>query len=134
MATSRRTARQRRGQWSTLTSGSYHVTTYADADGFYLVRGVPEGRVEVTAARSDGTIAGTSAATLSGEGSEIVIDVALKSTGNLFGSVVRAVDGVTPAQVSQVARQLSGRLTHRRHRSRERRPSTSSTCRQAAWT
>ncbi len=106
----------------TVESTDYRVTTYADTNGTcgpdpallggcYVVPGVPEGRITVTASRSDGTFAASKQATLSGENSTIEVDLALRSTGNITGTVVSAVDGVTPAPASTVSLSVGGLST-----------------------
>ena len=84
-----------------LTSGQFRVSTIADGAGRYAIDGIPEGRVVATASLSGGFLSGTSAGTLSGEGATITLDVALRDSGRLTGTVVNAVGG-TPAPLSQV--------------------------------
>jgi hypothetical protein len=79
-----------------ITSGPYRVKTQADGDGVYVVNGVPEGRVVVTASLQHGLLMATNAKTLTGESSTVTIDVALRPTGDVVGTVTKA-DGVTPA-------------------------------------
>jgi hypothetical protein len=85
-----------------VVSGSFSATTYADEDGDYVLDGVPEGRVVVTATRSGGDLAGTAAATLAEEGQELEIDVSLRDTGRLFGFVRAAKGGVAPLSLVTV--------------------------------
>ncbi len=85
-----------------LVSGSFRVSSFAGADGTYRVEGVPEGRVVVTAARSGGGLSGTSAATLVSEGELLAIDVALRDTGRVEGTVRAAGGGVAPLSLVTV--------------------------------
>ena len=61
----------------------------------------------VTASLGDGFLAGTAAATLLGEGTELTLDVALRPSGSVQGQVVQA-DGVTPAPTSVVVIESGG--------------------------
>jgi uncharacterized repeat protein (TIGR01451 family) len=90
-----------------LAAGSLDTNTLSDVDGRYRVTGVPEGRVVVTASLGDGFLAGTAAATLLGEGTLLPLDVALRASGRVEGSVLDA-DGVTPAPASVVFIQVGG--------------------------
>ena len=79
-----------------IVSGAYRANTMADGSGVYVVHGVPEGRVTVSASLEHGLLKASSAATLTGEGSTVTIDVALRPTGTVVGTVKKA-DNVTPA-------------------------------------
>jgi hypothetical protein len=74
-----------------LVSGAYKASTLTDGQGNYIVEGVPEGRVTVTASlSSQGFLAGSNSAALEGDGQEIRIDVALRDAGSVKGRVVPA--------------------------------------------
>ena len=90
-----------------IVSGTFTASTFADATGSYVMNGVPEGRVVVTADLGGGFLSGTNAATLSGDGSTLTLNVALRGAGSVSGTVVMA-DGVTPAPVSAVTIQVGG--------------------------
>lgn len=95
------------GARAVVVSGSFRATTFADGTGHYLIEGVPEGRVEVTASPSDGFLTGTASATLTGDGTALTIDVALRDSGTLKGRVVMA-DGETQGPPSIVSISVSG--------------------------
>jgi len=84
-----------------VVSGAYRASTLADGTGRYLVRGVPAGRVVATASLSGGFLKGTASGNLDGEGSTLLLDVALRGSGRVTGQVL-AADGVTPASLSVV--------------------------------
>ncbi len=72
----------------TVQSGQFAVKTMTDSVGQYLVRGVPEGAVQVTAALDTaGFLTGTGSGTLTGEGTALTVDVALRSSGAVTGQV-----------------------------------------------
>src|SRR5271157_690232 len=89
------------------SSGSYHVSTLSDANGFYLVSGVPEGSVVVTASLAGGFLIGSASAPLIGDGTLLTLDVAMRGSGKLTGQVF-AADGVTPAPPSVVTVTVGG--------------------------
>ncbi|HKF22304.1 MAG TPA: carboxypeptidase regulatory-like domain-containing protein [Candidatus Angelobacter sp.] len=78
-----------------IFSGSYHAATTSDAQGLYLVSGVPAGHVVVNASMQNGFLLGTNSGTLAGEGALLELEVALRGSGAITGQVVQA-DG-TPA-------------------------------------
>lgn len=88
-------------------SGSYHATTVSDSTGTYLINGVPEGHIVVNASLQNGFLAGSSSGTLTGDGSTLSLNVALRGSGGLTGQVVQA-DGVTAAAASLVTVQVGG--------------------------
>jgi hypothetical protein len=90
-----------------VVSGPFRATTFADGTGHYLIEGVPEGRVDVTASPSEGFLTGTASKTLSGDGTLLRIDVALRDSGTLTGHVVMA-DGERTAPPSIVAISVGG--------------------------
>ncbi len=90
-----------------IVSGSFDVSTFADSTGAYRIDGVPEGRVVATADLGAGFLSGTSAGTLSGDGGTLTLDVALRGSGSVSGTVLRA-DGVTPAPVSAITLTVGG--------------------------
>ncbi len=85
----------------TIVSGNFQATTNADANGKYLINGVPEGVIVATASLGDGFLSGTASAPVNGDGNTLTLDVALRSSGTVTGQVLRA-DGVTPASPSAV--------------------------------
>ena len=85
-----------------LVSGGYSAATTTDADGRYLVQGVPEGRVTVSAYTGTGFLRANNSGTLSGEGGSLTLDVALRGTGSLSGQVFRS-GGLVPAGVVGVS-------------------------------
>ncbi len=89
-----------------VVSGGFKACTSADVDGYYLMTGVPAGRVVVTASRGNGLLAGTAAAELVQEGERLELDVALRDAGSVSGKVV-AADG-DPAPVSIVTIEVGG--------------------------
>ena len=80
-----------------LVSGSFRVSTFADATGVYVVAGVPEGRVVTTASRSGGGLSGTASGVLAGEGSTLDLPVTLRGTGRIEGHVRAADGGLAPS-------------------------------------
>lgn len=90
-----------------VVSGSYRASTIADHDGRYLLGGVPEGRVSVTAALDNNFLTGMASSVLNGEGAELTLDVALRDSGRVAGQV-RQADGVTPVGQSLVTIQVGG--------------------------
>ncbi|HEX6096863.1 MAG TPA: carboxypeptidase regulatory-like domain-containing protein [Thermoanaerobaculia bacterium] len=89
-----------------VDSGTFHARATADASGNYLMEGVPEGRVVVTASIDGNFLSGTASATLTGEGAVLTLDVALRDSGTVAGVVLRH-DG-TPAPLSVVTVQVGG--------------------------
>lgn len=89
-----------------VDSGTFHARATADASGNYLMEGVPEGRVVVTASIGGNFLSGTASATLAGEGAVLTLDVALRDSGTVTGVVLRH-DG-TPAPLSVVSVQVGG--------------------------
>jgi len=73
-----------------LVSGTFRASTSADDLGFYFIEGVPEGRVVATASLGNGFLAGKSEAVLAGEGSTLVLDVALRDSATVTGRVTKA--------------------------------------------
>ena len=90
-----------------IVAGSYRASTFTDAVGHYVVSGVPEGEVGVTASLEGGLLAATGSGTLSGDDDVLTIDVALQGTGSVAGQVVKA-DGVTAAPISAVTIRSGG--------------------------
>jgi len=90
-----------------LVSGSFRASTAADATGHYVVGGVPEGRVDVTASLGDGFLAGTASGTLAGDATTLPLDVALRDSGTVIGQVL-APDGVTSGPASIVRLSVGG--------------------------
>ncbi|HET8775704.1 MAG TPA: carboxypeptidase regulatory-like domain-containing protein [Thermoanaerobaculia bacterium] len=89
-----------------VDSGSFHASAIADAAGHYLMEGVPEGRVVVTASIDGNFLSGTASATLTGEGTVLTLDVSLRDSGTVSGVVLRH-DGA-PAPLSVVTVQVGG--------------------------
>jgi hypothetical protein len=90
-----------------VVSGSFAASTFADSTGSYRMAGVPEGRIVVTADLGNGFLSGTNAANLTGDGTVLTLDVALRGSGSVSGIVVRA-DGVTPAPISALTLEVGG--------------------------
>ncbi len=86
----------------TVASGRFRASTLADADGLYLVEGVPVGRVTATASLAGGFLKGVAEATLVGDGAALDLPIALRDSGRLVGRVV-AADGVSDGPPSQVS-------------------------------
>jgi hypothetical protein len=84
-----------------ITSGSFQATATADANGNYLITGVPQGVTVATASLSNGFLTGTASVSTSGDGNTYTLNVALRSSGTVTGQVMQA-DGVTPATTSLV--------------------------------
>ncbi len=83
-----------------LVSGSFRAATAADDFGFYFIEGVPEGRIVATASLANGFLAGTDEATLVGDGSTLVLDVALRDSATVIGRVTRALsDDAAPPSI-----------------------------------
>lgn len=75
-----------RGALVTLQSGTFRIDTITDALGQFSVTGVPEGLVIATAALDTADfLRGTASGTLSGEGSSLVLNVALRASGHVNG-------------------------------------------------
>jgi hypothetical protein len=75
----------------TLVSGTFQATTTADANGMYLMNGVPEGVVVATASLGNGSLSGTASLPISGDNNTYTLDVSLRSSGTVVGQVVPAV-------------------------------------------
>ncbi|HKY21469.1 MAG TPA: carboxypeptidase regulatory-like domain-containing protein, partial [Vicinamibacterales bacterium] len=90
-----------------IVSGIYRVSTIADADGRYLVEGVPEGAVSVSAGVASGLLSGSRSGTLAGEGTLLTLDVSVRDAGRVTGRVF-ASDGVSPAPPSMVTLSVPG--------------------------
>jgi hypothetical protein len=82
-------------------SGAFGAQATTDVNGRYVVRGVPEGRITVTASLELGFLSASGTGTIGSENQELVIDIALKQTGVITGRVLSA-DGVTPGPISVV--------------------------------
>lgn len=95
------------GAHVSVVSGSFAASTFADSTGSYRMTGVPEGRIVVTADLGNGFLSGTNAANLTGDGTVLTLDVALRGSGSVSGTVVRA-DGVTPAPISALTLEVGG--------------------------
>jgi hypothetical protein len=90
-----------------IFSGNYHAATTTDSTGHYLVSGVPVGHIVVNAAFQNGFLLGTNSGTLSTDGTQIEVNVALRGSGGIQGTVVQA-DGVTPAPGALVTVSVGG--------------------------
>ncbi|MGE0454288.1 MAG: carboxypeptidase regulatory-like domain-containing protein [Vicinamibacteria bacterium] len=97
-----------------VVSGSFKARTSSAASGHYVVEGVPEGRVTVTASLATnvfgaaGFLAGTAQETLEGDGARLQLDVSLRDSGRVTGRVL-AADGVTPAPPAVVEVAVGGK-------------------------
>jgi protocatechuate 3,4-dioxygenase beta subunit len=89
-----------------VDSGTFHASATTDATGNYLMEGVPEGRVVVTASIDGNFLSGTTSATLTGEGTVLTLDVALRDSGTITGVVMRS--NGAPAPLSVVTVQVGG--------------------------
>ena len=74
----------------TVASGSYSARTIADGYGHYSVDGVPAGLVTVKASLGSGFLEGSATQLLEGEGSMVTVDVALRPSGAIDGTIVPA--------------------------------------------
>ncbi|MHB8217454.1 MAG: carboxypeptidase regulatory-like domain-containing protein [Candidatus Sulfotelmatobacter sp.] len=90
-----------------ITSGTFQATTTADANGNYVMAGIPQGVAVATASLSGGFLTGTASTTLTGDGNTFTLNVALRSSGSVTGQVLQA-DGVTPATASLVTINVGG--------------------------
>ncbi|HEY6308047.1 MAG TPA: carboxypeptidase regulatory-like domain-containing protein [Candidatus Angelobacter sp.] len=90
-----------------IFSGSYHAATVSDPTGMYTVSGVPAGHIVVNASLANGFLLGTNSGTLAGEGTQLEVDVALRGSGGIQGTVVQS-DGHTPAPGSLVTATVGG--------------------------
>lgn len=90
-----------------ITSGTFQATTTADANGNYVMAGIPQGIAVATASLSGGFLTGTASTTLTGDGNTFTLNVALRSSGSVTGQVLQA-DGVTPATASLVTINVGG--------------------------
>src|SRR5262249_46211773 len=75
--------------------------------GRYVVDAVPEGTVAVTASVGTQSLAGTNSGRLLGDGSVLVLDVALRGSGSLSG-FLRRPGGTLAGPVSRVTLQAGG--------------------------
>ncbi|MBX7183681.1 MAG: carboxypeptidase regulatory-like domain-containing protein, partial [Vicinamibacteria bacterium] len=94
-----------------LTSGGYSATTTSDAFGKYLVQGVPEGKVVVSADLGTGAITflrGTVSGNLVGEGTTLELNVALRDSGRVTGTVLKAGTGTEGAGVTAISISVGG--------------------------
>ncbi len=91
----------------TVASGRFRASTLADADGLYLVEGVPVGRVTGTASLASGFLKGVAEATLVGDGGALDLPIALRDSGRVVGRVI-AADGVSDGGPSQVSLWVGG--------------------------
>lgn len=73
-----------------LVSGTFRACTTADSDGFYFLEGVPEGRIVATASVANGFLSGTNSGTLIGDGTTLDLDVALRDSSTVIGTVTKA--------------------------------------------
>jgi hypothetical protein len=90
-----------------VVSGTFQAMTTADQHGMYLMTGVPEGVIVVTASLGNGFLSGTASTTVSGDGQSITLNVALRASGTVNGQVLQS-DGVTPAATSTVIINVGG--------------------------
>ena len=74
-----------------LASGTFQATTTADANGMYLMGGVPEGVVVATASLGNGSLSGTASLPVSGDSNTYTLNVDLRTSGTVIGQVVPAV-------------------------------------------
>jgi protocatechuate 3,4-dioxygenase beta subunit len=91
----------------TVASGRFRASTLADADGLYLVEGVPAGRVTGSASLASGFLKGVAEATLVGDGGSLDLPIALRDSGRVVGRVV-ASDGLSDGPPSQVSLWVGG--------------------------
>lgn len=84
-----------------VVSGTFKAGLTVDGSGAYLVPGVPEGAVTVTA-DLNGALKGVTTASFSGDGTTVTIDVALRDSGTVTGRVTES-DGTTAAPPSLVS-------------------------------
>ena len=91
----------------TIVSGTFQATTSTDSTGNYLMSGVPEGSIVAKASLANGFLSGTASAPISGDGNTLTLNVTLRNSGGISGTVVQA-DGVTPAAASLVTVTVGG--------------------------
>jgi hypothetical protein len=91
----------------TIASNNFQATTLADANGMYLMNGVPEGVVTATASLGGGFLSGTATSPVNGDGTTLTLNVTLRSSGTVTGKVVQA-DGVTPSPSTSVSISVGG--------------------------
>lgn len=90
-----------------LIAGSRRASTMSDADGRYVVTGVPEGPVSVTASLGGGFLRGAASGNLVGDGTTLTLDVPLADSGDVGGVVLKA-GGAGPASQSVVTIRVGG--------------------------
>ena len=90
-----------------LVSGTFRACATADATGFYFLEGVPEGVVAVTASLGNGFLSGTNSDALIGDGATLRLDVALRDSVTLTGTVTNA-GTFEPAPPSLVTVRVGG--------------------------
>jgi Bacterial Ig-like domain/Carboxypeptidase regulatory-like domain/Bacterial Ig domain len=95
------------GAMVTVVSGTFQATTEADSNGMYLMQGVPEGVIVVTASLGNGFLSGTASAPINGDSNTLTLNVALRNSGTVTGQVVQ-YDGVTVAPTSTVTINVGG--------------------------
>jgi Bacterial Ig-like domain/Carboxypeptidase regulatory-like domain len=91
----------------TVASNNFQATTLADANGMYLMNGVPEGVVTATASLGGGFLSGTATSPVNGDGTILTLNIALRNSGTVTGKVVQA-DGVTPSPSTSVSISVGG--------------------------
>jgi hypothetical protein len=82
-----------------LVSGTFRLSALTDGEGRYRIAGVPEGLVSVSARVNGGIQSGTASATLTGDGTELTLDVSVRDSGTLTGTVVAAAGAALPQVV-----------------------------------
>jgi hypothetical protein len=90
-----------------VIAGTFKASATADSSGRYSVAGIPEGPVMVSSSLGDGFLKGTASGTLSGEGTVLTLDIALRAAGGVTGQVFES-DGVTAAPASMVTIEVGG--------------------------
>jgi hypothetical protein len=89
-----------------VRSGTYHINTIADANGLYVVEGVPVGAIEVSASLDSGFLRGSASSFLTGNGLTLNLNVSLRASGIVTGQVMAA--GTQPVPLTLVTIRVGG--------------------------
>ena len=84
-----------------VDSAGYTSATATDASGRYVLEGIPEGQVTVTASLN-GFLRGSAAGALVGDRTVLDLDVTLQDSAKVTGTVIKAGTTSTPGPISTV--------------------------------